>query len=311
LLQGWIQRNVAVTLFKDAGLDFEAQKRAAQSADFHPVALNGATFSADYAVEANRITTNNIAGLLPGTTRPHDTVIYSAHWDHLGIGAPDAKGDKIYNGAVDNGTGIAALIALARAFGKAPPPQRSILFLAVTAEEKGLLGSEYYAEHPLYPLATTVGVINMDALSPDGRAHDMSTSGSGKVDLEDRLGALLKSEGRVLMPDPEPEKGHFYRSDHFSFAKAGVPAISVESGTDLLKGGKTAGMKWREDYVANRYHQPADEYSTSWDMSGIAEDLGVLYVLGRQLADSNVWPDWKPSAEFKAERDKTAAERRK
>lgn len=306
LLEGWIQRDLAVELFKASGLDFEAQKRAAQSATFKPVALAGASFSADYAVSSSRIVSANVVGRIAGTTRPDETLIYSGHWDHLGIGLPDAKGDTIYNGAEDNGTGIAAIIELAKAYAKAPAPQRSVVFLALTAEEKGLLGSTYYATHPLYPLATTAAVINIDALSAVGLARDFNTSGSGKVDLEDRIGALLKSRERYFSPDPEPEKGLYYRSDHFPFALVGVPGISASSGIDLEKGGKAAGMAARDDYTNNRYHQPSDEWNASWDMTGIAADTAMLYTLGREIADSKAWPEWKASAEFKPERDKTA-----
>ena len=185
-----------------------------------------------------------------------------------------------------------------------------MVFLAVTAEEKGLLGSEYYAGHPLYPVAKTVADLNMDAFMPDGPARDVTISGGGKVDLEDRLAAAAKGEGRYFTPDPEPEKGHFYRSDHFSFAKVGVPGISVESGEDLYTGGKAAGAAFRADYTAHRYHQPADEWSPSWDLRGEAIDVGLLYKLGRGLADSGVWPQWKPGAEFKAARDVSEAARR-
>ena len=309
LLEGWIQRDLAVDLFKAAGLDFEAQKRAAQSSGFKPVALTGASFSADYAVASTRIVSANVAGRIVGAARPNETLIYSGHWDHLGIGLPDAKGDRIYNGAEDNATGIAALIELAKAYSKAPAPQRSVVFLALTAEEKGLLGSTYYATHPLYPLATTAAVINIDALSPAGLARDFTTSGSGKVELEDRIGALLKSRERYFTADPEPEKGLYYRSDHFPFALAGVPGISASSGIDLEKGGKAAGMAAREDYTKNRYHQPSDEWNASWDMTGIAADTAMLYTLGREIADSRTWPQWKASAEFKPERDKSAKQR--
>ena len=309
LLQGWIQRDVTVDLFRKSGLDFEAAKRAAQSKDFHPVLLKGASFSADYAVDHSKIVSHNVIARMAGKTHPNETVIYSAHWDHLGVGAPDAKGDRIYNGAVDNGTGIAALLELARVYAHAPRTDRSILFLAVTAEEKGLLGSEYYATHPVYPLATTVADLNMDALHPDGPARDISISGGGKVDLEERLAAAAKAEGRSFSPDQEPEKGHFYRSDHFSFAKVGVPAISIESGMDLYVGGKAKGVPLEAEYVAHKYHQPADEWSPNWDLRGAAIDVGLVYKLGRQLADSRVWPQWKPAAEFKGARDATASAR--
>ena len=310
LVQGWIQRDVTVDLFRKAGLDFEAEKRAAQAPNFRPVALKGASFSADYAVDHSQIVSHNVLGRLPGAKRPDETVIYSAHWDHLGVGEPDARGDRIFNGAVDNATGVAALIELARVYAHAPRTDRSVLFLAVTAEEKGLLGSEYYATHPLYPAAKTVADLNMDALAPDGAARDVSISGGGKVDLEDRMAADAKREGRYFTPDLEPEKGHFYRSDHFSFAKVGVPGMSVESGEDLYVGGKAAGAAFRADYVAHRYHQPADEWSPNWDLRGAAIDVGLLYTLGRELADSDAWPQWKAGAEFRPIRDQSAAERR-
>ncbi len=310
LIQGWLQRDEAVQLFRASGLDFEAQKHAAQDKDFRPLVLKDASFSADYAVDHSQIVSHNVVGRLPGKVRPNETVIYSAHWDHLGVGEPDTRGDRIFNGAVDNATGVAALIELARTYAHAPRTDRSVLFLAVTAEEKGLLGSEYYATHPLYPLAKTVAELNMDALNPDGAARDVSTSGSGKVDLEDRLSADARREGRRFEPDMELEKGHFYRSDHFSFARVGVPGMSLESGEDLYVGGKAAGEAFRADYVAHRYHQPADEWSPAWDLRGEAIDVGLLYKLGRELADSDAWPQWKRGAEFKAIRDQTASQRR-
>jgi Zn-dependent M28 family amino/carboxypeptidase len=309
-LEGWIQRDLAVDLFKQAGLDFEALKKEAQTRDFKPVALKGITFSADYAVKHEVIVSKNIAGRVTGTKYPDETIIYSGHWDHLGVGLPDAKGDRIYNGAVDNADGIAALLELGRAFKAAPAPQRSVMFLAVTAEEKGLLGSEYYAANPLFPLATTVADLNIDALSAAGPAKDVTTSGDGKVDLQDMLVAKAKEEGRYFTPDPVPQAGHFYRSDHFPFAKRGVPAISVGSGNDLVKGGKEAGEKAEADYNANRYHQPADEWSADWDLSGQAMDIGLFYKVGADLANSRTWPEWQAGSEFKDLRDKTKAERK-
>ncbi|PZR37489.1 MAG: peptidase M20 [Caulobacter segnis] len=309
-MEAWIQRDVAVDLFKQAGLDFEALKKQAQTRDFKPVVLPGATFSADYKVKHETIVSKNIAGRIVGTKYPDETIIYSGHWDHLGVGAPDVRGDKIYNGAVDNADGIAAILELARAFKSQPAPQRSILFLAVTAEEKGLLGSEYYGANPLFPLAKTVGDINIDALSAAGPAKDITTSGDGKVDLQDMLVAKAKAHGRYFSPDPAPQAGHFYRSDHFPFAKRGVPAISIGSGTDLVKGGKEAGEKAEADYTENRYHQPADEWSPDWDLSGQAADIGLVYEIGRDLANSRVWPQWQAGSEFKALRDATAAQRK-
>jgi len=309
-LEGWIQRDAAISLFRKAGLDFAALKQQAQSRDFRPVALSGVTFSADYAVDVAKIVSKNVVGVVPGAKRPDERVVYTAHWDHLGIGPPDAKGDTIYNGAVDNGDGVASLIELGRAFAKAPRPARSVMFLAVTAEEKGLLGSEYYAAHPLYPLATTVADLNMDALSVSGPARDFSASGDAPLTLQDDLAAVGRTQGRTYSPDPQPEAGRFFRSDHFPFAKVGVPAISLKSGEDLVKGGRAAGEAAGKDYVTNRYHQPADEWRADWDLTGLAADLTLLYDLGAKLANSAEWPSWKPGSEFKAERDKTADARK-
>ncbi|GAA0708750.1 M28 family metallopeptidase [Dokdonella soli] len=309
-LEGWIQRDLAVDLFKRSGLDFDALKKQAQTREFKPVVLKDVTFSADYAVDTKLITSQNVVGRIDGSKRPDETVIYSAHWDHLGVGEPDAKGDRIYNGAVDNATGTAALIELGRAFAQAPKPERSIVFLNVTAEEKGLLGSEYYAAKPLYPLAKTVAVINMDALDPNGPARNFSTSGSAQSDLLDLLIADAKAAGLAYETDPHPEAGHFFRSDHFSFAKRGVPALSFESGNDLLNGGVAAGEAARKDYVANRYHQPADEWQADWTFAGMAHDLPMLYKVGGDLANSNRWPNWAKDSEFRATRDASASERR-
>jgi Zn-dependent M28 family amino/carboxypeptidase len=309
-VEAWIQRDFAVDLFKKAGADFDALKKEAQTRGFKPVELKGATFSADYAVDTKVITSHNVVGRVEGTKRPDETIIYSAHWDHLGIGAPDAKGDRIYNGAVDNATGTAALLELGRAFAHAPKPLRSIVFLNVTAEEKGLLGSEYYASKPLYPLAKTVADINMDALDPMGPARNFTTSGSAKSDLQDLLVADAKNAGLVYSPDPHPEAGHFFRSDHFPFAKRGVPALTFGSGNDLVDGGVAAGEAQHKDYVDNRYHQPADEWKPDWTFAGMSHDLGVLYQVGSDLANSIEWPDWSPDSEFRATRDASVSERK-
>ena len=310
-LEGWIQRDYAAQLFKQAGLDFDALKAQAKTKAFKPVELKGATLSAKYDVDRQIITSHNIVGRIDGTKRPDETVIYSAHWDHLGVGQPDAKGDKIYNGAVDNATGTAALIEIGRAFAKAPKPDRSVVFLAVTAEEKGLLGSEYYASKPLYPLGKTVAVLNMDALDPHGPARNFTTSGSAKQELLDELIDTAKKVGNLdYVTDPKPEAGHFFRSDHFPFAKRGVPAISFGSGNDLVDGGLEAGKKMEDEYVADRYHQPADEWEADWTFLGMARDLGLLYTVGRNLADSDRWPNWDAASEFRGARDKTAADRK-
>lgn len=309
-MEGWIQRDFAVDLFKQAGLDFDALKAQAKTRAFKPVELKGVTLNAKYDVNREIITSRNIVGRIDGAKRPDETVVYSAHWDHLGVGQPDAKGDSIYNGAVDNATGTAALIELGRAFAKAPKPDRSIVFLAVTAEEKGLLGSEYYASKPLYPLGKTVAVLNMDALDPHGPARNFTTSGSAKQELLDQLVATGQKWNLAYVTDPKPEAGHFFRSDHFPFAKRGVPAISFGSGNDLVDGGLEAGKKMEEAYVADRYHQPADQWEADWAFTGMARDLGLLYTVGRNLADSDAWPNWDASSEFRAARDKTAADRK-
>ncbi|KRA75892.1 peptidase M20 [Lysobacter sp. Root667] len=309
-MEGWIQRDFAVDLFKRSGLDFEALKRQAQTRDFKPVELKGASLSANYAVKSEVITSQNIVGRVDGAQRPDETVIYSAHWDHLGVGAPDAKGDKIYNGAVDNATGTAALIEMGRAFAHGPKPQRSVVFLAVTAEEKGLLGSEYYSSKPLYPLAKTVAVINTDALDPTGPSRDFTTSGSAKQELLDELIALGQRWNLSYVTDPKPEAGHFFRSDHFPFAKRGVPAISFGSGDDKVEGGRAAGEAAQQAYTADRYHQPADQWEASWTFTGMARDLELLYTLGNGLANSKRWPNWSQDSEFRAARDATAGERK-
>ncbi|MET0372906.1 MAG: M28 family metallopeptidase [Rhizorhabdus sp.] len=308
-VEGWIQRDLAADLFKAAGLDLEAMKKAAQKKGFKPVALN-ATLDAAYAVKAETIVSKNVLGRLPGKTRPNETVVYSAHWDHLGIGLPDAKGDRIYNGAKDNASGIAAMLELGRAFARAPRTDRSIVFLAVTAEEKGLLGSEYYAANPVYPLATTAGVINMDSIIGEGAAKDFTISGVAKLGLLDLLIAEGTNLGRSYTPDPRTETGGFYRSDHFTLAKQGVPAISFKPGRDLATGGVARGKALADAYTKDAYHQPADEWDAGWDLSALAPDLTLLYNTGRTLADSRAWPEWSADSEFKAKRDETVAARK-
>jgi Zn-dependent M28 family amino/carboxypeptidase len=310
LLQGWIQRDVAVNLMASAGLDFEALKKAARQADFKPVELKGASFSADYAVKVDSIVTHNILAKLTGAKRPGETVLYSAHWDHLGIGPADAKGDTIYNGALDNASGVAGMLEIARVFAHAPRTERTVAFMAVTSEEKGLLGSEYYGLHPIFPLATTVANLNLDGAQVAGPAHNIGVQGLPKNSLVDMLEAEAKAEGRYFSTDPHPEQGHFYRADHFSLAKVGVPAITLDGGNDLFKGGVAAGEAAAKDYVLHHYHQPSDEWNPNWDWRGAAIDLGLYYDLGRKLANSDIWPTWHADSEFKAIRDETAAERK-
>lgn len=309
-VEGWIQRDLAVQLFEDAGLDFDALKKQAQTRGFRPVALKGEGFNARFAVKRDVITSHNVVARLPGSKYSDETLIYSAHWDHLGIGKPDAKGDTIFNGALDNASGTAALLELARGFAAGPRPERSVVFLAVTAEEKGLLGSEYYASKPLYPLEKTVAVINMDGMSPFVPSRDYGIYGTAKLDLLDELARVAKGWNLRYTPDPKPEAGYFYRSDHFSFAKRGVPAISYSAGQDWEVGGVAAGKAAQEDYTAHRYHQQGDEWQPDWTFAGAARDLQVLYALGIGLADSRQWPQWGDGSEFRAVRDRSADARR-
>ena len=311
LLEGWVQRDDAVRLFTAAGQDFEALKRRAQTREFRPVTLANATFSASYKVRRQTIRSKNVIGRLPGTTRPNETVLYGAHWDHLGVGAPDARGDTIYNGAVDNGTGVAAVLELARMFAAAPRTARSVVFAFWTAEEKGLLGSEYYASNPVYPLETTVAGFNIDALTATGRARDVLVVGYGQSELEDWLKQVLDAKNRVITPDPSPEAGYFFRSDHFPMAKRGVPMLYMDSGSDLLAGGTAAGKVADDTYRRDAYHQPADEFNAAtWNFGGIAEDVAALFAVGTPLAQSSEWPNYRATSEFRPVRDKTAAARR-
>ena len=308
-MEGWIQRDVAADMMRMAGLDFAQLKEQAKTADFKPVTLGNVTLSSDFALKAETITSYNVAARLPGKVKPDQTVIYTAHWDHLGRGVPDANGDDIYNGALDNASGIAGLIELARVYRAAPPTRRSVLFVAVTAEEKGLLGSDFYGANPLAPLSTTVVNLNMDGLPLTGKSRDVVVVGAGKGTIEEDLAKAAKAQGRIIALDPVPEAGHYYRSDHFSLAKRGVPALHAGAGEDLIKGGEKAGIAERNDYLAKRYHQPDDEWQAGWDYSGAIQDLELMYMLGHDLADSNRWPEWKPGAEFKAIRDATAKDR--
>ncbi len=309
-VEGWIHRDITVDVFKSAGLDFEAEKKKAQRDDFKPVTLANVSFSLDYAVKQSRVVSKNIVGRLEGRTRPDETVIYTAHWDHLGVGAPDERGDRIYNGARDNALGIASLLEIARLWAAAPRTDRSVVFLALTAEEKGLLGSEYYAQQPLYPLETTAAVYNMDGGSTWGPSNDVAIAGEGKISLQRDLAMAARLKGREFSPDPRPEAGSFFRSDHFPFAKVGVPAISFRNGENLEKGGVTAGKAASDAYNEQRYHQPGDEWSPTWDLTGAAQDTELLYTIGRDMANSRRWPEWEQGSEFKAVRDKTAKARR-
>lgn len=300
---GWISGNAARALFNAAGKPMEKLIAAAKQPGFRAVPL-GLQASLSFDNNIRRQASQNVIGILTGKTAPDEHALYTAHWDHLGHCEP-VNEDDICNGAVDNASGMAGLIALARSHSRAGQARRSIVFLAVTAEESGLLGSRYYAENPVYPLDTAVGGINMDGLNIHGRTRDLTIIGGGKSDLEAWVTRAARTQGRVVKPEPTPEKGSFYRSDHFSFARLGVPMVYAESGDDLLKGGITSGRVKADDYTVHRYHKPADEYDPSWDWSGAIEDLQIYYKVGRELADSDAWPNWYPSAEFRAIRDKS------
>ena len=301
---GWIQKEVAKEIFTAAGQDLGKQMAAAKKKGFKAVPL-GLTASLSFDNDIARKASKNVVGVIKGTKKPEEYVLYTAHWDHLGRCTAAADGDDICNGAVDNATGTAALVALAEGFKKAGAPDRSVVFLAVTAEESGLLGSKYYAENPIYPLSQTVGGVNMDAFSMAGPAKNLTVIGKGKSQLDDYLNAAAKAEGRTPEMEPTPEKGFYYRSDHFSFAKLGVPMVYFEGGDDLVTGGKEAAKAAAEDYEKNRYHAPGDEYDEAWDWSGVMADLRLYYRVGRMLAMTDAWPNWNDGDEFRAIRDKS------
>ena len=302
-VQGWITLATAQRLFAGAGLDYAAEKKAANTPGFRPVAMAGETMSAVLHSKVTHLSTRNVIGEVPGTTNPGDVILYTAHWDHLGV-KPDVPGpDKIYNGAIDNGMGVSSILEIGQAFVHGPKHARTIGIICWTLEEQGLLGSQYFAQHPVWPLSHIVGGINIDANLPEGPAHDLVLIGNGASQMEDLLGAELKAQNRTIAPDPEPEKGSFYRSDHISLAKVGVPMLDPDGGFDLVTGGIKAGRAVRDAYTANHYHQPSDEYDPKWDLSGPVADLKVLYSLGAKLADSNAWPDWYAGNEFRAVRD--------
>lgn len=305
-MNGWIQKDAARKVLEAAGQDLDALTRAAQQKGFKPVPL-GLKAATSFESTFRSFVSHNVIGILPGREAPEEYVLHTAHWDHLGRCTPAPDGDDICNGAVDNATGTAALVALAEAHAKAGPPRRSLVFLAVTAEESGLLGATYYAQHPIFPLAQTVGGINMDAFQMAGRAKDVTVVGPGKSQLDLFLDAALKADGRTATPNPKPEAGYYYRSDHFAFAKLGVPMLYIDGGEDLIEGGREAGAKIAADYTENRYHGPKDEFDESWDWSGVMSDLQLFFRIGRSLAMSGSWPNWNEGDEFKAIRDQSCA----
>lgn len=310
MLEGWIQRDLATEMFAQAGLDFEEMKTAAKTQGFQPVPLQGVKARGEIHQTIDKLTSRNVAGVLPGTETPDEYVLYTAHWDHLGMktGAPgeDFYEDQIYNGAVDNATGSAGILEIAEAM-KSQPLQRSVMFLFVTLEESGLLGSEYFANNPTIPLNKVVAGINLDGALPLGRTKDMTVIGFGASELEDILKEVLVAQDRIITPDGRPEAGYFYRSDHISLAKKGVPMLYAGEGEDKRDGGLAAGRAAAAAYTAERYHKPMDEYSDDWDLSGFQEDLQALHDVGLRIANSDAWPTWYPGNEFEATRKASLA----
>jgi Zn-dependent M28 family amino/carboxypeptidase len=306
-LRSWITYEQAKALFARARMDYDKLKIEANRRGFKARRLGRLTASVGTHSNVTHMTTRNVIGVIKGSSNPGDYVLYTAHWDHIGV-KPDVAGDdKTYNGAVDNAMGTASVLEIAEAFARGPKPQRSVAFMFVTLEEQGLLGSEYFAQNPIIPLNRIVGGINLDANLPEGKAHDMIVIGSGASELEDLLAIQLRARNRIITGDPEPEKGGFYRSDHISLAKAGVPMLYPSGGYDLVAGGKPAGQAVRDDYRARRYHQPTDEFDPNWDLAGPVDDMEVLYGLGKLLANSEAWPNWYRDNEFRAIRDKSRA----
>lgn len=303
-IESWITEPAARSFLAAAGQNFDALKKAATKRDFQPVPLAAkAEFHAKNTLRT--IDSLNVLGLVEGADPAvkNEFVVYTAHWDHLGKDE-SRQGDQIFNGAVDNASGVASILEIARGFKALPkPPRRSILFIAVTAEEKGLLGAKYYAEHPLYPLEKTLANINIDGINVWGRTTDIVDVGLGMSDLDDILADAAKRQNRVVKPDAEPEKGFFYRSDHFEFAKLGVPALDTDSGTMYPGRPADFGVQKREEYTKNDYHKPTDEIKPGWDLSGAVDDLELLLEVGSRVADGDAYPVWKQGAEFRARRE--------
>ncbi len=302
---GWITDTATKKLMTATGIDAEKLIASADKSGFKAVPLN-LKLTTNMTVDVNYNISKNVIAIITGTKYPDETIIYTAHWDHLGIGRPDEKGDSIYNGAFDNATGIAGLFELARAFKSLKTkPERTIVFLAVTAEEQGLLGSAYYAQHPIYTLEKTVGNINMDGVNYLGKAKDVVSIGKGQSELENLLQTEAAKQDRYLGEEDHPEAGYYYRSDHFNFAKAGVPSLHFDDGVDMKSMSKEEVMKQKEEYRLKHYHRPSDEYSAQWNVEGAIEDLQLYFMLGKTLAYSRTWPRWKVGSEFKATREKS------
>lgn len=302
-LEGWITYEQADQMFNKAGLNLEELKAEAATRGFKPVPIPSLTLDATIDQTVKTTVSRNVAGGIKGSERPDEYVLYMAHWDHLGMSEDVEGDDKIYNGAVDNATGTAAIIEIGETMIERGTPKRSVLFLAVTAEESGLLGSAYYGEKPLAPLAQTVGGINIDAILPVGETKDMQVIGFGASELEDRLKRQLDKRGMYIVPDDKPEAGYFYRSDHISLAKLGVPMLYASSGNNHVTNGITYGEKFGKEYTAERYHKPGDEFDNSWDLSGIVQSTDILLDMGYELANSDEWPNWYDGTEFRGLRD--------
>lgn len=298
--EGWMNNEVAMETFRRAGLDFNQLKARAQQRGFRAVPMNlSGSVRLETTVETR--TTSNIVGVFPGRTRPDETILYSAHWDHLGR-CPAIDGDDICNGALDNATGTSALIELARRYHAEGAPERSVAFIALTAEEQGLLGALYYMQNPIFPARNTVAAINMDGINNAGLTRDIEVVGFGKSEMDDLIVEAARAQGRRVEPDSAPEAGYFYRSDHLHFAQLGIPVLYTSNGIDMVDGGVERGRAINEAYTANNYHKPSDEVTPDWDMSGGAQDLELLYAVGRRLADGAEWPQWRENAEFRAAR---------
>lgn len=302
-VEGWMSEEAASKLLSTAGINGDIREYARKK-DFKAVPLNS-TVSLNIKNSLKYSKSHNVIAILKGTERPDETILYTAHWDHFGIGKPDAKGDSIYNGAVDNASGVAAVLAVAKKFAvQKDKPKRSIVFLAVTAEEQGLLGSEYYATHPVYPLNKTVADLNLDALSDFGETSNFSITGKGQNDLDDYVIALTKPKGWDVVGDETPGSGSYYRSDHFNFAKVGVPALDLHNGAKSIQRGEEFGKQQAKEYNEQRYHQPSDQYSDAMDTKGMAQTANLMYQLGVKLSNETTFPGWKKGSEFKAIRDK-------
>lgn len=307
MLEGWITNETARALLSAAGEDLDQLMNAAKTRGFKAVPLKGLKASAKIAQEIKRSSDANVIGVLRGSEAPDEYMLYMAHWDHLGVNPSDEGEDKIYNGAVDNATGVASILEIAEKFAAGPRPRRSILFAAVTAEESGLLGSAYMAENPPVPLKNIAGGVNIDGVLPLPPTKDMIVVGYDASELQDILKEVAEANGKYLRPDAEPEKGYFYRSDHINLAKKGVPMLYADAGIDLVDGGEEKGRALGEEYTAKRYHQPTDEFTADWDLSGTAQSMNILYEVGARIAASDQWPNWREGNEFRAIRDASRA----